>query len=201
MAIEEKSKQQSSFSPAQTGQQGGGTRDDHNAAQPRALAPRQGTWLSGRGYDASPFGLMRRLSEDMDQLFENFGLGSTLSRTAWPATGQRFGTAWAPHIEMFEQDGKVVVHADLPGLRKEDVKAQIEDDAIVLSGERRNEAQHKEGSAFLSERSYGSFYRVIPLPDGADAAKAAATFRDGVLRIELPKADEARARHIAVKTA
>ena len=199
MPIDEKSRQQSSYAPSSGAQQGGGA-PDTTYEQRRAIAPRQGTWLSSRGYDASPFGLMRRLSEDMDQLFENFGLGGALSRSAWPATGQRFtGAAWAPHIEMFEEGGKLVVQADLPGLRKEDVKAQIEDDAVILSGERRQEAQHKEHGAYhLSERSYGSFYRVVPLPDGADAGNASATFRDGVLRIEVPITQRQRGRTLQI---
>jgi HSP20 family protein len=197
MPTEDKTKQQSSFAPTTGSQQGSGQRETA-AAQQRSLAPRQGTWLSGRDYDASPFGLMRRLSEDMDRLFENFGFGNALSRS-WTGGGQQLGTAaWAPHIEMFEESGKVVVQAELPGLRKEDVKAQIEDDAIILSGERRQESQRKEGSSFLSERSYGSFYRVIPLPDGANAEQAKATYRDGVLRIEVPVAQRQRGRTLSI---
>jgi Hsp20/alpha crystallin family len=77
---------------------------------------------------------------------------------------------------VYEQDQKVVVQADLPGLRKEDVKAQIEN-LIILSDEREHEAQWNEGGAYLSGRSYGRCYRVIPLPQRADSASAPGRFR------------------------
>jgi HSP20 family protein len=197
MPIDDKSRQQSAYAPSAAGQQGGGVRDS-SAAQRRSLAPRHNTWLSGRDYDASPFGVMRRLSDDMDRLFENFGFGNLGGRGAWPAGLGGGPSMWAPHIEMYERDQKVVVQADLPGLSKEDVKAQIEDDAIILSGERKHEAQRNEGGAYLSERSYGSFYRVVPLPEGADSANASASFRDGVLRIEVPMTQRQRGRTLAI---
>ena len=180
MATQDRSRQQSSFSPQSGTQQGGGaaSREEQGGAQHqqrdegRSLTSRQGTWLGARDrdyYSLSPFGLMQRLTADMDRLLENFGMGM-FSRGAWPFAGLRQSglsgptATWSPHIEMFEQEGKLVVQAELPGLRREDVQAQIEDDAVVISGERRNETQTDEGGRYLSERSYGSFYRVIPLP-------------------------------------
>ena len=71
-------------------------------------------------------------------------------------------------------------------MRKEDVQVQIENDAIVIAGERRSESRQNQGGRYMSERSYGSFHRVIRLPDGADAESASATFRDGILRIDMP---------------
>ena len=203
MPTEDKSRQQSSFAPTTGSQQGSaataGTREDATTRQ-RSLAPRQGTWLGARDYEGSPFGLMRRLSEDVDRLFDNFGFGGAFSRNAWPTTGQRAGapSLWSPHIEMYEREGKLVVQADLPGLRKEDVQARIEDDAVILSGERKQETQRNEGGNYLSERSYGSFYRAIPLPDGADAANAKATFRDGILHIEMPLTQRQRGRTLSI---
>jgi HSP20 family protein len=145
---------------------------------------------------------MRRLNEDLDRLFENFGMGQLFPQTSWPTS--RFGaqegvpTLWSPHIEMFEQDGKLIVQADLPGLRKEDVHAQIEDDAVILSGERQQETKKNESGTYLSERAYGSFYRVIPLPEGVDASTATATFRDGVLHIEMAAAKRQRGRTLEI---
>jgi HSP20 family protein len=108
-----------------------------------------------------------------------------------------------PQVEMCEQGGKFHVYADLPGLRKEDVKLSIEDDAIVLQGERRSSSEEGErGGFYRSERSYGSFYRSIPLPEGIDSETAEASFRDGVLDIcfDAP-AREQRTRHLEIKDA
>jgi HSP20 family protein len=150
---------------------------------------------------------MRRLNDDLDRLFENFGFGRLFPETDLPTGVARFGAEqgvpalWSPHIEMFEQDGKLVVQADLPGLRKEDVHAQIEDDAVIISGERQQENKHDEGGRYVSERAYGSFYRVIPLPESVDSASAAATFRDGVLRIEMPSPKRQRGRTLEISDA
>jgi HSP20 family protein len=102
---------------------------------------------------------------------------------------------------MFEQDGKLIVQADLPGLRREDVHAQIEDDAVIISGERQQETKQNESGRYVSERAYGSFYRVIPLPEGVDAANATAAFRDGVLRIEMPAPKRQRGRTLEIADA
>jgi HSP20 family protein len=101
-------------------------------------------------------------------------------------SGAEQGSAlWLPHLEMFERDGKLVVTADLPGVKKEDVKVEVDQDAITLQGQRRNEQTSRQQGYYRSERSYGSFYRTIPLPEGADPSTASATFRDGVLEISL----------------
>jgi HSP20 family protein len=212
MTNDDKSKQQSQYIPQSGTQQGAERKDAGTQAQRyegRSLySPRRASAVDPYRYatsGGSPLGLMQRLSEDMDRLFENFGLGSVFPRTTWPAGGARYGaqesmpTLWSPHIEMFEQDGKLVVQADLPGLRKEDVNAQIEDDAVIISGERQQETKKNESGTYLSERTYGSFYRVIPLPEGVDAATANATFRDGVLHIEmaLPKRQRGRTLEIS----
>ncbi|MEO5702219.1 MAG: Hsp20/alpha crystallin family protein [Casimicrobiaceae bacterium] len=78
-----------------------------------------------------------------------------------------------------------LVQADLPGVRKEDVSVRIEDDALVLEGHRHQENTRDQGF-YHSERTYGGFYRLIPLPEGTDADSAQATFRDGVLYVEVP---------------
>lgn len=217
MATQDKSRQQSSFMPQPGAQQGGGgqqNREEQGTSTQQqqrdqgALTTRQGTWLGnsrGSNYAASPFNLMQRLTADMDRLFENFGMG-LFSRGAWPFAGVRqgggnfgvSGATWSPHIEMYEQEGKLVVQAELPGLRKEDVQAQVEDDAIVISGERRSESQTDDGGRYVSERSYGSFYRVIPLPDGADGEGANASFRDGILRIEMPMNQRPRGKKLEI---
>jgi HSP20 family protein len=86
---------------------------------------------------------------------------------------------------MYERDGKLMVTADLPGVNKEDVKVEVDQDAIVIQGQRRQEQSSQERGYYRSERSYGSFYRTIPLPEGVDSSTANATFRNGVLQITL----------------
>jgi HSP20 family protein len=207
MATQDKSRQQSSYMPSQGAQQGGGRdeavqqgREVQSQRDERSLAPRQGTYV-GRNYGSSPFALMRRLSDDMDRLFENFG-GGLFSR-GWPFAGSsgafpESATFWSPDIEMYEEQGKLVVEAELPGMRKEDVQVQLEGDAIIVSGERRHESKDRQAGRYMSERSYGTFHRMITLPEGADTETANATFRDGILRIEMPFNQRQRGRKLEI---
>jgi HSP20 family protein len=155
-----------------------------------SMSPYSSGFESGRG--GGPFAMMRRISDEMDRLFENFGVG----RGAWPTfdrggwsddaqAAQQVPSMWAPHIEVAERDGKLLVQADLPGIKREDIDVQVEADAIVIQGHRQQERSANESGYYRSERSYGSFYRTIPLPEGTNADSASASFRDGVLRIEL----------------
>lgn len=140
----------------------------------------------------SPFTFMRRFSEEMDRLFEDFGfgrgwLGPSFGRDFFPAGFGDFGqTAWSPQVEVFEREGQLVVRADLPGLTKDEVKVEVADNAITISGERKSEHEEKGEGFYRSERSYGSFYRQIPLPEGVNADDARATFNNGVLEISVP---------------
>jgi len=92
---------------------------------------------------------------------------------------------WSPHIEVFERNGKLVVQADLPGIKRDDVNVRIEQDALIIQGQRQQQQTTNQRGYYRSERSYGSFYRTIPLPEGTDTESATASFRDGVLEIEL----------------
>lgn len=148
-------------------------------------------WSNYGAYGGGPFSVMRRISDEMDRLFEGFGFGRGAfgGEQGWQGAltpGRQQGAAlWSPHLEMFERDGKLIVTADLPGVKKEDVKVEVDQDAITLQGQRRQEQTSNEQGFYRSERSYGSFYRTIPLPEGADPSTASATFRDGVLEISL----------------
>ena len=155
----------------------------------------------------SPFSFMRRFSEEMDRLFEDFGFGRgslapSFGRGLFPTSFGDFGqTGWSPQVEVFEREGQLVVRADLPGLNKDDVKVEVTDDAITISGERKQEHEERREGFYRSERSYGSFYRQIPLPEGASADDASATFRDGVLEITMraPQRQEQRSRRLEIK--
>ena len=94
-----------------------------------------------------------------------------------------------------------MIRADLPGLCKEDVKVEVSDDMITIEGERKQEKKEEREGCYYSECSYGSFYRVIPLPEGADASKATAEFHNGVLEVAVPAPSlpEPKARRLEVK--
>jgi HSP20 family protein len=156
------------------------------------------------GLGGGPFQLISRLSDEMERLFEGFGMGGMAPRSGQRGmTGQEGGQGlrqlWAPHIEVVERDGKLLIQADLPGVRKEDVSVQIEDDAVVIQGQRHQENTRNEQGFYHSERSYGSFYRMIPLPDGVNVDDAQASFRDGVLHIELPLQQRQRGRRLEIR--
>jgi len=141
------------------------------------------------GFGGGPFSVMRRISEDMDRLFDAFGFGRglfpTFGESALPGYGESASSLWAPHIEVSEHGGKFLVSADLPGVKKEDVNVEVTQDAVTIQGHRKQEKTSSERGFYRSERSYGSFCRTIPLPEGAHTENASATFRDGVLQIEI----------------
>jgi HSP20 family protein len=147
---------------------------------------------------ATPFEFMRRFGEEMDKLVGDFDFGRN-----WlpPAIARSNGPGlWAPEIEMFEQDGELIVRADLPGLTKDDVNVEIDNAAITIEGERHGERNENRDGFYRSERSYGKFYRRLPLPDGVESENANATFRDGVLEItmDVPKRTESKPRKVSI---
>jgi HSP20 family protein len=138
--------------------------------------------MSPRDFFAmSPFSLARRMSDEMDRWFGGEG---------WGERG-----IWSPAVEVREQDNNLVVCADLPGLKKEDVKVEVTDQGLVIQGERKREHEERsEEGVYRSERSYGRFYRVIPLPEGASVDQANANFKDGVLEVRVPVPAAQRSR-------
>lgn len=132
-----------------------------------------------------PFDLLRRFTE------QTFGV-SMLPRAA---------EVWSPNVEVSERDGKLIVTADLPGMSRDDVRVELRDNNLVLEGERREEKKEDREGYFVTERTYGSFYRVIPLPDDVDAGSARATFRNGVLELtfDLPRDHRSHSRSIPIE--
>jgi HSP20 family protein len=130
-------------------------------------------------FTISPLGLMRRFADEMDRAFANFGGISTGT-----SVGQEL--IWAPPIELREQDGNLVVSAELPGLTNKDVKVEATEDGLVIQGERKQEFSGEEGGVHRSERSYGRFWRLVPLPEGAQVENAQANFHDGILEVTIP---------------
>lgn len=122
-------------------------------------------------------------------------------RESWMTRGGGQGTSlWSPQIESFQRGDQFIVRADLPGLKKEDVNIEVSDDSIVIQGERREEHEEDREGYYRSERSYGSFYRTVPLPEGAITESAKADFHDGVLEItvQAPPREVSRRRRIEI---
>lgn len=135
----------------------------------------------------SPFSLMRHLTEDLDRLFSGFGAeNARLSPFGGGLTAISPVSGWSPRIDMFERDNKVILRADLPGLKKEDVNITVDDGILAIEGERKHEVEDAREGVYRSERSYGKFFRSIPLPEGIDADQVDARFTDGVLEISMP---------------
>jgi HSP20 family protein len=108
---------------------------------------------------------------------------------------------WAPLVDIAEDDKEFLVKAELPEMKKEDVKVSVEDGVLSISGERKFEKEEKNKKYHRIERSYGNFLRTFSLPEGADASKVSADFKDGVLTVHLPKNEKAKAKAIEVKVA
>lgn len=100
--------------------------------------------------------------------------------------------------EVFDDDDRVVVRVEAPGMEKEDFDLQVIDDYLIVRGEKKMERERSEGGYHISECAYGSFERAVPLPDEVDTTKASASYRRGVLKIELPKAAPRRRRSTKV---
>jgi len=175
-----------------TTQAEGTTGREQQQGQARGRLARQEGWEGqvGTFFGGSPFALFRRLSDDMDRLF--FGGGP--SAGAFAGLGGHF----VPNIDVEEQDNKILVRADLPGVRPDDFHVDIEENALVLQGERRIEHEETRGGVRRVERSHGSFRRVIPLPQGANLEAADARFENGVLEIEIPIQQESKSRRLEI---
>ena len=186
-ATSQQGSQQEAYSQG-AGQQGGAPGRRGSGGMPSLFGARGG-----------PFDMFRRLDEDMDRLFHQiWGGGRNLVR----GRGGEAASMWMPQVEVCEEGGKLHVYADLPGLKKEDVKLSLEGDQLVLQGERQSsrEEGRQGGSFYHSERSYGSFYRSIPLPEGVDPQTAQANFKEGVLDVtfDAPRRPQPQSRQIDI---
>ena len=132
------------------------------------------------------------IRDEVNRLFDNFFTGLPERRR-----GLLEGE-WAPSIDVAETDNEVVVTAELPGVKQDDVDITITDDVLTLKGEKKEEKEVKEKNYHRIERSYGSFQRSVSLPAGVQADKAKATYKDGVLHITVPTAEEAKPKQIKI---
>ena len=163
------------------------------------MAPRKETGLVSSQLVRDPFALMREMTSDLDRMFGEsarpFFRRWSLRRRPTAEVG------WFPEIDVFEKDNRLVTQIDLPGMKKEDIKVEVTDGQLAISGERKHEAEEKGEEFYRSEREYGRFYRSVPLPEGAKVDDVKATFTDGVLEVSvpLPARPEAKVRTVEIQ--
>jgi HSP20 family protein len=172
------------------------------AEKQSALTPAREERRLGRtrpwGWDVGPFRALQRMADEMDSLFDDFGFGRGRVRPSWQETGMGI---WAPDVEVFQKNNELTIRADLPGLKREDVTVEITDTDIYIQGERKHEREEEREGYYRSERGYGSFTRVIPLPEGAISDQAKASFKDGVLEITMPAPPASKGRRLEIADA
>lgn len=134
---------------------------------------------------------------DLENMFDRYTRSMGL-----PASGvqELMTTAdWTPRVDISETDNAFSIQAEIPGIRKEDVKVNLEEGVLSIQGERKEEKEEKGKRFHRIERSYGSFYRSFTLPENIDKAKIKATFHDGMLQLQIPKTKTVSAKAIEVK--
>lgn len=139
------------------------------------------------------------LQRNINRVFEDFW-----SRFERPASGTNGVVAgFGPSTDVTETDEAIEVAIELPGLSEKDVEVSVTEDVLTIRGEKRHEREDRRRGVYVSERSWGSFYRMVPLPPGVDSEKASADFKRGVLTVTLPKTPEAQSKikRIEVKAA
>jgi HSP20 family protein len=162
------------------------------------MAPKKETELVPKRF-TDPFALMRQMTSEFDRWFG----APARPFFRWPSLRRRAisEVGWYPEIDVFERDNRLVTKIDLPGMKKEDVKVEVTDGQLAISGERKSEAEEKGEEFYRCEREYGSFYRSVPLPEGAKLEDVKAIFADGVLEVSvpLPAQPESKVRKVEIQ--
>lgn len=140
-----------------------------------------------------PFRELEEMSDRLNRMFTRPATSRTNGRETLIVAD------WAPSVDISETEGEYQIKAELPGLKKEDVKVTLEDGILTIQGERAREKEEKGKKYHRVERSYGSFVRSFTLPDLVDENSVKAEFKDGVLNLHLPKSEKAKPKAIEVK--
>ena len=138
----------------------------------------------------SAFDQLTSIRDEINRLFES----------PYENGGSDVFNAWAPALDLYEDSNNLVVRAELPGMKKEDIELSLHDNVITVSGERKNETKYDGGQTSREERFFGRFTRSMKLPKQVDSAKVKAAYKDGVLTVTLPKAEDAKPRQIQIKS-
>lgn len=136
------------------------------------------------------FGRLSDLREEIDRLFD-LPLAVAGGASPWMS-------GWAPALDVYEDKDQFVVKAELPGMKKEDIEVSFHNGSLTISGERKSERESKDAGLYRSERYFGRFQRTVDLPAAVADDKVKAEYRDGVLSVTLPKAEEAKPKQISV---
>lgn len=140
-----------------------------------------------------PFRDIISLRERMDKMFED-----SLARFRMPEEAA-MPTFWSPAVDIYETEDSIVLKAELPGVDKKEVSVEVKDNTLILKGERRREKEVKEENYHRVERSYGTFMRSFSLPVTVKQDQVKAKFKDGILEVTLPKAEEAKPKQVKVE--
>ncbi len=138
------------------------------------------------------FNEITNLRDEINRLFET-------PFTQW-TRGSDVLNAWSPAVDLYEDKDNLIVRAELPGLKKEEIEISLHDGTLVVAGERKQEKQYDASETSREERFYGKFQRSVELPKAVNPTAVKANYRDGVLTVTLPKTEEAKPRHITVNT-
>jgi HSP20 family protein len=131
------------------------------------------------------------LAPTMDDFVEKFFYG-------WPRFEKETDISWSPRVDIHETDKEIIIDAELPGISKEDIKVELKNNTLTLSGERKQEKKSETGNSFRIERHYGKFERSFGLPETVLGDKVNAKFKDGILTLTLPKTEKAIPKEITV---
>ncbi|HKN37127.1 MAG TPA: Hsp20/alpha crystallin family protein [Terriglobales bacterium] len=138
-----------------------------------------------------PFRDLNMLQDRMNRLFDDAG------RT-WRTDEPAATTSWSPSVDIFETEGEIVVKAELPGMDRKDIQLNLENNVLSLRGERKFQKETKDDNYHRIERSYGVFSRAFSIPATVDEERIRADYKDGVLKIVLPKKDQAKPKQIKI---
>jgi len=139
-----------------------------------------------------PWGDLVSIEDEMDSLFDDFFVRGPRHR-GW------YVQRWNPAVDISENDGNIHVDVEIPGMKKEDIKVSLENNVLMLKGEKKQEREFKEENCHRLERRYGSFVRSFELPVPVQADKIKASYKNGVLKIDLPKAEEVKPKEIPIE--
>jgi len=157
---------------------------------------KRGTLVPARGA-RDPFAALRQMTSELDRMFDDW----PMPWRSFRQLGTQESVAWAPKIDVFERDNRLVTRVDLPGMKKEDVSVEVTDGSLVLRGERKRESEEKKDHLYRSECEYGQFLRTVPLPEGTSHDDVKATFANGVLEVSvpMPQKPETQTRKVPVE--
>lgn len=138
-----------------------------------------------------PYGAVASLQNSINKLFND-----AFTRTN---VDEDFAlSAWKPVVDIFDKDDAIAIHVELPGVKKEDVAIEVKDNVLTLRGERSESQEIKEDKYYRKERTFGSFHRAFSLPSAINPDTIKATFKDGILEIEIPKPEEQKPKQVKI---